>query len=629
MAARPAAIETVPNSPANAVPDAAALAGSRDDIPVAAAVTLALAAVATLAAIWFRPDLAAVLATAAVALAVAATWAAGWAGVGRRGDVAALMAENVEFARALEAAADKAWELRESEERYRSLNHARERAEAASLAKSRFLATVSHEFRTPLNGILGLNSLLLETDLTSAQETYARGVQSSGTALLALIEDMLDFSRIEAGRLDIRPGPVGLEGLVAEVADLLAGRAHQKGIDIAASIDPDIPSLVEVDPARLRQVLVNLAGNGVKFTDTGGVTVAAEVQHRDGDRVLVGFTVADTGPGIPPEDAERLFGEFEQADSALTRRHGGAGLGLAISRRIVERMGGDLTVWPRHGGGSVFGFSLDLRTASIDVPLPRSLAGRRILVVMPDGAESAVIVRDLTLAGAEPRRVATVNAAAALAGAAAAAALPYDAILVDRRSAADPEGTLLRLREAAAAATPCVMLIAAGERGAVDRLRDAGYDAYLVRPVRRRSLHRIVSDVTATPGAFLVDPQDGEKPAAQRARLAPAAFDVLLAEDNEISALLARAVIEADGHTVTEVRDGHAAVLAATGASARYAAVFLDLHMPGLDGIAVAARIRDHERATGSPPRPHRRAHRGRTSRDARGRACRRDRFAP
>ena len=391
MAARPAAIETVPNSPANAVPDAAALAGSRDDIPVAAAVTLALAAVATLAAIWFRPDLAAVLAAAAVALAVAATWAAGWAGVGRRGDVAALMAENVEFARALEAAADKAWELRESEERYRSLNHARERAEAASLAKSRFLATVSHEFRTPLNGILGLNSLLLETDLTSAQETYARGVQSSGTALLALIEDMLDFSRIEAGRLDIRPGPVGLEGLVAEVADLLAGRAHQKGIDIAASIDPDIPSLVEVDPARLRQVLVNLAGNGVKFTDTGGVTVAAEVQHRDGDRVLVGFTVADTGPGIPPEDAERLFGEFEQADSALTRRHGGAGLGLAISRRIVERMGGDLTVWPRHGGGSVFGFSLDLRTASIDVPLPRSLAGRRILVVMPDGAESAVM----------------------------------------------------------------------------------------------------------------------------------------------------------------------------------------------------------------------------------------------
>ena len=148
------------------------------------------------------------------------------------------------------------------------------------------------------------------------------------------------------------------------------------------------------------------------------------------------------------------------------------------------------------------------------------------------------------------------------------------------------------------------MLIAAGERGAVDRLRDAGYDAYLVRPVRRRSLHRIVSDVTATPGAFLVDPQDGEKLAAQRARLAPAAFDVLLAEDNEISALLARAVIEADGHTVTEVRDGHAAVLAATGASARYAAVFLDLHMPGLDGIAVAARIRDHERATGSPPVP-------------------------
>ena len=223
---------------------------------------------------------------------------------------------------------------------------------------------------------------------------------------------------------------------------------------------------------------------------------------------------------------------------------------------------------------------------------------------MPDGAEPAVILQSLTLAGAEPRLVTTVNAASALAGAAEAAALPYDAILLDRRSAADPEGALLRLREAAAARTPCVMLIAASERGAVDRLRGAGFDAYLVRPVRRRSLLRIVSDITAGSGAFHVDPHDAEKPATEPARLAPATFDVLLAEDNEISALLACAVVEANGHTVTAVRDGHAAVAAATEASAHYAAVFLDLHMPGLDGIEAAARIRDHERAIGAPRVP-------------------------
>ena len=598
MAARPAAVEAIPDPPAIMAFEPPAPAELRSTIPRGSAAAAATAA--TLAAIWFLPDLSPALATVAMALAVAAAWA-GRAGVRRReGEVAVLAAENAALARALEEAADRAWELRESEERYRSLNHARQRAEAASLAKSRFLATVSHEFRTPLNGILGLNSLLLETGLTSAQETYARGVQSSGSALLTLIEDMLDFSRIEAGRLDIRKEPADLDTLVAEVAELLAGRAHQKGIEIAASVDPGMPPLVEVDPARLRQVLVNLAGNAVKFTDSGGVTIAVDVERCEGDRVQIGFSVADTGPGIPPEEAERLFGEFEQADSALTRRHGGAGLGLAISRRIVEGMGGDLRVSPRRGGGSVFGFALDLRTVAIDAPAPPSLAGRRILVVMPDGAESAGIVQDLTLAGAAPRRVATINAASALAAAAAAAALPYDAILVDRRIVADPEGALLRLREAAAARTPCVMLIAAGERGEVDRLRDARFDGYLVRPIRRRSLVRIVGDATATSGAFHVDQKDAEKAAPPPARRATAAFDVLLAEDNEISALLARAVIEASGHTVTEVRDGHAAVAAATGASGRYAAVFLDLHMPGLDGIEVAARIRHHERAAGA-----------------------------
>ena len=207
------------------------------------------------------------------------------------------------------------------------------------------LATVSHEFRTPLNGILGLTGLLLETRLTPDQETYVRGVHTSGAALLALVDDVLDFSKIEAGRLDLRPEPTDIEALLQDIVELLAARAHAKGIDIAARMSRDVPAEVIVDPARLRQVLLNLAGNGVKFTEAGGVTVS--VERGDSNRPEVArivFSVADSGPGIPPEEAERIFGEFEQADSALTRGHGGAGLGLAISRRIVRRMGDDIVL---------------------------------------------------------------------------------------------------------------------------------------------------------------------------------------------------------------------------------------------------------------------------------------------
>ena len=223
---------------------------------------------------------------------------------------------------------------------------------------------------------------------------------------------------------------------------------------------------------------------------------------------------------------------------------------------------------------------------------------------MPDGAEPAVVAAGLGHAGAELRVVATLNAAAALAGAAAAAALPYDVVLVDQRLASHPETALLRLREAAGARLASVMLIEPGERQSVDGLQAAGFDGYLVRPVRRRSLVRLVRDVVTVGGTFRIDPHDAGKPTAEPHRRAASALNVLVAEDDEISALLARAVIEAQGHTVTEVRDGNAAVAAVTAAGAGFAAVFLDLHMPGRDGLEAAARIREHERAAGKPRLP-------------------------
>ncbi|HVY19155.1 MAG TPA: ATP-binding protein [Bauldia sp.] len=478
-----------------------------------------------------------------------------------------------------------------------ALVDARQKAEAASQAKSRVLATVSHEFRTPLNGILGLTGLLGETSLTPDQETYARAVHSSGEALLALVDDMLDFSKIEAGRLDLHPEPTDLEALVQEIVELLAGRAHIKGIDIAAEIAADVPATVIADPARLRQVLINLAGNGVKFTEKGGLTVSVTVVE-DG---AVRFAVADSGPGIPAEDAERLFDEFEQMDTAITRRHGGAGLGLAISRRIVRRMGGDVSLAARPGGGSVFSFTLALMPVAAAAQSTGILNGRSFLILAPVGAEPPALARHLSDAGATVRIASTLNEAAGLLGAAMAADEIHDAVFIDARVAQGAAHALARLREAAGKRVAAAVLIEPGKRAEVEALKAAGYDAYLVRPARRGSLLRIAAELTESQTDFRIDPSDARPREPAVARRAAQSLEVLLAEDNEINALLARAVLEGLGHTVMEVRDGAAALAAARGKAGGFAAILMDLHMPGLDGLTAARAIREWEAAFRQP----------------------------
>jgi PAS domain S-box-containing protein len=483
-----------------------------------------------------------------------------------------------------------------------ALLDSRQKAEAASQAKSRVLATVSHEFRTPLNGILGLTGLLAETALTPDQATYARAVHVSGEALLALVDDMLDFSKIEAGRLDLHAEPADLEALLQEIVELLAGRAHAKSIDIAAEIALGVPASVMVDRARLRQVLINLAGNGVKFTDRGGVTLAAGITANG----ATAFFVSDSGPGIPPGEADRLFDEFEQMDTALSRRHGGAGLGLAISQRIVRRMGGEIRLAPRAGGGSVFSFQLNLPAAGDAAVLPDgSLAGSSFLILAPDGAEPPTLARQLRGAGAVVRVVHTLVEAAGLIGAATAAGEIHDAVLIDARVAPDAATALARVREAAGRAVPGAVLIEPGRRNAIDTFRQAGFDAYLVRPVRRSSLLRIASEIAAASDSaardFRIDPGDARPRQTSTARRASTSLDVLLAEDNEINALLSRAVLEGLGHTVTEVRDGTAAVAAARAKPGGFRAILMDLHMPGMDGLAAVRAIRSFERENGLP----------------------------
>ncbi|MHA1157831.1 MAG: ATP-binding protein [Alphaproteobacteria bacterium] len=493
-----------------------------------------------------------------------------------------------------------------------ALEDAKHKAEAASRAKSRLLATVSHEFRTPLNGILGLTALLRESGLTTDQQTYARGAQSSGEALLALVDDMLDYSSIEAGRLELRPEICDLQYLVQDIVELLAGRAHARGIDLVADVDPTLPP-VRIDPVRLRQILINLAGNGIKFTDTGGVviTIAPGDDTVDEASITARFTVTDTGPGIAADEVERLFGEFEQSDKTLNRRHGGAGLGLAISRRLVRCMGGDIRLREHAGPGTCFAFDLELPTANAaraeaavgQVDLAE-LKDRRVLLLAGDGGEATVACRQLARAGAECRVEETVNAAGGLAAAALAAGQAYHAALIDSRVAGGPVVALRQLREAAGGRLPAIVVIEPSQRRAIATYREGGFDAYLVRPVRQVSLLRMVGDVLSSPVEFRADPGDEVAPEPVPQRNAAERLDVLLAEDNEINALLTRAVLEQLGHSVTEVRDGVAAVAAVTGRASPFDAILMDIHMPELDGLSAVRAIRADEAARSWPAAP-------------------------
>jgi len=444
-------------------------------------------------------------------------------------------------------------------------------ADNGAESRIQFIATISHEMRTPLNGILGMSALLLDTELTPNQRAYVEAVRQSGAGLLALTNDILDFSKLDAGKLEFESAPYDPYALVQGVTEILSPRAAEKAIEIASYVDSATPRRLIGDEARVRQILINLAGNAVKFTKSGGVAIEIHAEQTVEGARLVGV-VRDTGVGIPREAQREIFEKFSQADSDAERRAQGAGLGLAISRRLARAMGGDITFKSKEGKGSIFTFSVHAGE-SIERSAPTRVDAPPIVVATASPILGRVFRLQLQSFGVANFRFVDDAKEAAFALRENEGAL----LLVDHALAGDG------VDEALSAASRALVLLSPNERSAIDSLRKRGFDGYLIKPIRQSTLMREIARggrrVEAAPAAA----KTGAQPVTR-------ALKILLAEDNQINAILATTLMRRAGHRVDVAQNGEEAVTAA--AAGEYDVIFMDMHMPVCDGLEASRRIR-------------------------------------